>query len=148
LTSRDIEDDPEFGTGWKYLLTDTSPCLNKGLFTLNPGIMSELKYFDYGMLDIGYHHLVDPDNIPDSPENLQINEYLLSWDAPPSGFNGYLVLVETYAGNFIHSAFRYANELFYDFSGAAENHDHLFLWVMAHFNRMVYSDPVMIEWME
>jgi hypothetical protein len=149
LTSRDTEDDPEFGAGGKYLLTDTSPCLNTGLFTLYPGIMSELKYFDYGMMDIGYHHLVDPYNLPGSPENLQIDGYMLSWDPSYSGWvNGYLVLVETYAGNFIQAVFRNDNELFYDFSDAANNYDHLFLWVMAHIDRIVYSDPVMIEWME
>ncbi len=150
LSGWSLYDDPDFDTGDPdvYLLSDTSPCLDRGLYTLNPGVISELNYPDYGMLSIGFHQLPGTGLLPGSPSDLQILGYVLSWNPSTSKESGYLVLVETYAGNFIHARFTKDDEYSYDFIGAAMYHDHLFFWVMSHFNRRVYSDPVMIEWIE
>jgi hypothetical protein len=147
LSGWSLYDDPDFADSNAYLLSTVSPCLNKGLFTLNPGVMSELSYPDYGMLSIGFHQLPGTGLLPGSPVDLQISEYVLSWNESTPYPDGYLILVENIYEEYIHAEFVETNQYSFD-EGPEVNYNHLYFWILPHFGRRVYNNPVMIEWME
>jgi hypothetical protein len=109
--------------------------------------MSELNYNDYGKMDIGFHQLPGTGTEPGSPCNLYIVNTELFWDEPSSRPTGYLVIVEVDGYGFIHAEFVDTGTSF-DFSAQAAEYNHLYLWVMSHQHRRVYSEPVMIEWQD
>jgi hypothetical protein len=129
-----------------YVLSSASPCLDNGLHTLDPGVISELNYKDYGMLTMGFHQLPGEGTLPGSPVDLQIDGYELSWDESTPYPDGYLVCVESVYGYYIYVGF--IEDTSFEFTTLATNNDHLYFWVLSHIGRRVYSDPVMIEWIE
>lgn len=146
LSVWDQNADPVFAAGTGYALGNSSPCLNAGLMTLEPGVMSEWNYSDYGLMDIGFHQLPGTGTIPGSPCNLEIVDEVLYWDESAPYPTGYLVMIEADGYGFILAEFVDEGTEF-DFSDPAGVYDHLYLWVLSHNLRRVYSEPVMIEWL-
>ncbi len=147
LSAWDQGVNPVFVTGSDYALATSSPCLNAGLMTLDPGVMSELNYRDYGTMDIGFHQLPGTGTIPGSPCDLAIVDEVVYWEEQTPYPTGYLVMIEADGYGFILAEFVDDGTEF-DFSSQAAVYDHLYLWVMSHNLRRVYSEPVMIEWLD
>lgn len=153
LTSLDMHKSPGFSDEFSYTLEKESPCIDAGMFVLNPGVMSEKNYSDYGQMDIGFHqlpgtgvHLLAPINLR-IEENMGEEEMRLLWEKNGPPFpHGYLVRVETVYGDNVQAI--YCEETNFNFYNLALDYDHLYFWVFSHLNRWVYSDPVMIEWMK
>jgi len=146
ILSCTLEDDPDLQSP-DYTLGLNSPCIDHGLYLLEPGISSALGYPDYRRLDIGFHYSLYTGNVPLVPENLSSHlssagPYVI-WDPPSSGDpDGYLVLVESEFGLEV-SEYVSASQHSFTYNGDETN---LWFGVMSHNNQQIYSDCVWVEW--
>ena len=146
LTWRNMEDDPVFAND-RYQLIYGSPCVDRGLHILNPGVTSRMRYCDYGEMDIGYHYLPETGNIPNSPDDLEITEKTMTWTRPLPRPDGYLVTVEDAYGGILEQVFVSDSET-PELSFSHREEDHLWFGVMSHYNKTAFSSPVWIEWIQ
>ncbi|MCD4654440.1 right-handed parallel beta-helix repeat-containing protein, partial [bacterium] len=104
LTTSNLETDPLLQIPG-YTLQNTSPCIDFGLYLLNPGISSIMNFPDFLQLDIGYHFPMYTGEIPDPPENLALSFtgtiITFSWDHPDILPDDYYVIMKKDDGTLV-----------------------------------------------
>ena len=138
------DDDPVFASVslGNYKLSVLSPCINAGITSLEPGIMSEGEYSDYHLLDAGCH-FSNVSSAMGPITNLTSDELQLNWSAP-TGYTvqGYLIIWEDTTG-FIYGSERISSTT-YEISGDLAG---LGLWfgVSAFSSSGQFGQPVFIQ---
>ncbi len=86
-----------------YKLNSSSPCINAGYDSLQPGISSEGDYLDYHLLDTGYHFPNSTSGM--SPvTNVTSAGGVISWTPPTPSPAGYVVVWDDGSGYILGSA--------------------------------------------